>query len=461
MIKCPNCTGELEFKPTDQEVVCKYCGSKFNPKELKEEVKMSGEHEAIGTFEGKTYSCSQCGAQLMTFDETAVTFCSYCGSQAMIESKMMKQNNPDFIIPFAKSKEECIQAYKSKIAGSLFVPNYMKSDVVLEKFRGIYLPYCVYKLENHGSVSNKGSKYSHRVGDYQYYNDYKITCDVDATYDGISYDLISKFYDKFSNAIPFDFKKKEDFNPNYLVGFYADTMDVDSKVYESDARGVAQADAARRLLRNREFSRYGCSSPVVGLDITEKKIGMFPVYFLAVRNKDNKTINYAVVNGQTGKVVADLPISFGKYIIGSLILSFIVFLLIDTFIVLTPKTVCMFSIVCAIISLMISSIQAGKLNTKLNHTDDAGFMSLKDNQNLINSMKKVGIFKYLYKEMIAIVIPVLTLMLNFVQDTYYYGATFISLGLVILSFRDLVKEHNMLVSNKLPQLEKRGGDENE
>ena len=51
--------------------------------------------------------------------------------------------------------------------------------------------------------------------------------------------------------------------------------------------------------------------------------------------------------------------------------------------------------------------------------------------------------------------------MNFVNDAYYYGAAIISLALVLLSFSDLVKEHNILVTNKLPQLEKRGGDESE
>lgn len=51
--------------------------------------------------------------------------------------------------------------------------------------------------------------------------------------------------------------------------------------------------------------------------------------------------------------------------------------------------------------------------------------------------------------------------MNFVADAYYYGASSIIFLLVILSFYDLVKEHNLLVSNKLPQLEKRGGSENE
>ena len=65
------------------------------------------------------------------------------------------------------------------------------------------------------------------------------------------------------------------------------------------------------------------------------------------------------------------------------------------------------------------------------------------------------------KDLISIIIPLFALICNFVNDAYYYGAALIALVLVILSFRDLVKEHNLLSSNKLPQLEKRGGDESE
>ena len=48
--------------------------------------------------------------------------------------------------------------------------------------------------------------------------------------------------------------------------------------------------------------------------------------------------------------------------------------------------------------------------------------------------------------------------MQLVEDKYYYGASILSLLLVVLSFYDLVKEHNLMVSNKLPQLETRGGD---
>ena len=84
-------------------------------------------------------------------------------------------------------------------------------------------------------------------------------------------------------------------------------------------------------------------------------------------------------------------------------------------------------------------------------------MSKQENKKV----KGKGVFKYIYKELIAILIPFLALLCNFVNDAYYYTASLIALGLVIISFKDLVKEHNLLVSNKLPQLEKRGGDESE
>ena len=456
MIKCPGCGGEVEFKPGQKKVVCKYCGTKFDPEEKVSDVKTAKENN--DTFSGKTYSCTQCGATLMTFDETAVTFCSYCGSQAMIEEKMMKQNNPDFIIPFEKTKEECIAEYKSKVNKALFAPKYMKEDTTIQKFRGIYMPYCVYKVGYNGKTTNKGSKYSHRSGDYIYYDDYTVTADVNTSYDGISFDLVSKFYDKFSTSIPYNYKLRKDFNANYLTGFYADTKDVDESVYDSEACEVAKGDANSKLRKVGGFSKYGCSNPQVPLGVIDKKTGMFPVYFLAIRDKSEKNIHYAVVNGQTGKIALDLPIDFKKYIFGSLILAVIIWLLITfTGIVLTPKKVALFSILAGVISLIISAAQASSLKNRELHTDDKGYMSKQEDKK----KKATGTFKYLYKEIISIIIPLFALICNFVNDAYYYGAALIALVLVILSFRDLVKEHNLLSSNKLPQLEKRGGDESE
>ena len=462
MIKCPNCTGELDFDVKDQIVKCTYCGSEFNPKkaELKlktaKEIKQDKKEDKEDKYEGKGYSCTQCGATLMTFDETAITFCSYCGSQAMIEEKMIQIDKPEYIIPFQKTKEECINAYKSKVSKSLFAPSYLKNSTTHDKFRGIFMPYIIYKLDKDGNCTFKGSKYSHRSGDYQIYDDYTINANVNASYKGISYDLLSKYYDKYSNAIPFNYKKAEEFNPNYMVSFYADAGDVSQNTYDNDVTNIVTKDTTRFLTKYKEFRKYGCSNPQARLNVSERKIGMFPVYFLAVRDKKDK-IYYAVVNGQTGKVAADIPVSFSKYIIGSIILSLIIFLLINNFLILTPMKVTIFSIIAAIISTIITIKQSSNINAQQNHSNDLGYMSIKENTE--KKKIKIGTFKYIYKEIIAIAIPIIIAFIHPVSDVYYYVGDLISLALVVLSFKDLINEHNLLVSNKLPQLEKRGGDE--
>lgn len=455
MIKCPNCAAELAFDAGSQMVKCPYCKSEFNPNELNEKVSKS--EESNDTYEGKSYLCSQCGAKLLTFDETAITFCSYCGSQAMIESKMIKQNSPDYIIPFKKTREECINAYKKMVSKSLFAPKYMKSDITLSKFRGIYMPYVIYTLSHKGDCINKGRKYSHRSGDYVYYDLYEISSNVDAEYDGLSYDLISNFYDKYSLAIPFNFKESEKFNPNYLSGFYADTMDVENYVYNQDAEVLVQKDSTSKMRKNHEFSRYGCSSPKVKLQVSDKKTGMCPLYFLAIRSKNNEYIHYAIVNGQTGKCVADMPIDFKKYFLASLIITLPIFILINSFTLFLPKTICVFAIISAIISIIISMVQLNQIDKNQNHKDDIGYK----NAGLKIEKSKIKSFKYIYKQILGIIIGIITLLVNFVNDIYYYGSCIIILSLIIISFYGLVQEHNLVVSSKIPQLNKRGGDENE
>ncbi len=464
MIKCPNCGGELKFSPKDKVVKCEYCSSEFDPKELKKDAKVAKENEkqVDSTTKATVYRCTECGAELLTFDETAITFCSYCGSQAMLEGKMTEINNPDFIIPFKITKEECIEAYKKKISKAIFAPKYMKDDIVVEKFRGIYMPYCVYKLSFHDDAVNTGHKYTHSKGNYDYYDNYKLTGRVDIDYQGISYDLVSKLYDKYTDGLPYDFTQAEEFNNNYLIGYYADVKDVENNIYDGLVTAIVKSDSAKKLANDKTFSKYGCS-PKIEPVVTERKIGMFPVYFLAIRDKNKNYIHYAVVNGQTGKVATDIPFDFKKYIFGSLVVAALIFLIINQGLILLPSGIVVFSIISLVVSYIISSSQLNKISLVEKHYDDLGFVSVnniskaKKNKAKMPFMDKIK--KYLYKQIIGIVLGAIILMIKPVNDIYYYGVAIINFVLAIWSFYDIIKERNLLVSNKLPQLENRGGDE--
>ena len=132
MNKCPAFGGELIYLPEVGKVYCEYCRSYFEPGGFVTKERYASERK---TTEGKIYACHECGASLLTFDETAVTFCSYCGSQSMIEHKMVKINNPDYIIPFKVTKEECIEKslflkLKGSILASLLHTRLLKTRTI-------------------------------------------------------------------------------------------------------------------------------------------------------------------------------------------------------------------------------------------------------------------------------------------------------------------------------------------
>jgi len=457
MIKCPNCSAELKFSAKSQKVTCEYCGSTFNPKELKAEVKKSKKIKEVTQdgYEGKSFLCSQCGAKLMTFDDTAVTFCSYCGSQAMIEEELMVKINPELLIPFKVTKEQAVESYKKKVKGFIFSPKYLTEANILDKFRGIYMPYGIYKVGAHKEVSNKGSVYYKTLGDYRYYHDYKVDAHVDCEYDGIPYDLVSKYYDVYSEAVRHNLNEAVEFNPNYLSGFYVDTIDVDSNTYYKDAISEVQGQANYTLAKENIFAKHGCSNPTVPLDILGVRKALLPVYFLSFRDKDNKHIRYAVVNGQTGKVTFENPVSIPKFIVFSLILSIFVFILLEIITYALPPRVTLFFIaVMSIITGILANSKLNKLHRQENFLEDKG---------ISKGAKKVGMpfhkkIKYLIKQLISIGVCGLGFLIYTIEDFFYYGLSIIGFIIMVLTFIDLLKIHNELTRRKIPQLEKRGGE---
>lgn len=468
MSKCPHCGTKFKFEAENQFIHCEYCGLDFNQSELSNDEKIVKTNKNI--IEGKSYSCSQCGTTLLSFDATAVTFCSYCGSQNIVEDKIVKQTAPDYIIPFSKTKDKCIKNYRKQLASFLFAPSYMKDDTLIEKIRGIYIPYGIYKIEYKGECVNRGELCTLSTSYYRYYDDYAIYTDIDASYNGISFDLLSKFYDEYSHAIPFNYKEAVEFNPSYLTGFCADGIDVDSDVYNSDAAKIGTYDSTRFLKKDKIFKKYNCKNPRAKFDVADKKVGMFPVYFLATKSNDGNHLYYAVINGQTGKVAADIPISFPKYIILSFILAIPIFFLLNIGSIIMPKDISIFAIIMSIASLIIYISQISMCNQRDSKSTDKGYSSKFINTNNENDdknrqNKKTAKFKsdqnQNLKYIIAITLPLATILLDPVDNLFYYVTSSISLLLVILSFNSIIKIHNKLVSRPIPQLEKRDGDESE
>ena len=521
MYACPTCGAGLIFDPKTQKLLCPSCRNQYDPeniekmrldkaKEIENETELKDEYQAI------SYKCSHCGAELITTDETITTFCSFCRTGSMLDRRIIKKKRPDFIIPFKITKEECEEIYIKKIKKSIFAPKEMIEEQEVKKIRGIYMPYWIYTFEKHSNDVSTGKKYSHRSGDYVYYDDYSLTTNVDAECYGMTHDATSNFSDRLSESIaPYSIKESKEFSPAYFSGYYADNEDVKELTYLDENEKIAKNELSKILGKEKEYHKYN-ARPNINMDEKNAKLALFPVYFLATKNKRNDRISYAVINGQTGKIAADIPIDFKKFAIFSIILTLIIFVLLNMFLSLSMPKLVIASILFNIGSLSILINQNKKIDKIENQTDDRGVQSkkLEDKSNGTQNKSNTVLFphfgltvflvfillfitlfvyvelkeylflvKYIWSILILIIYlifiikdykrnknydkPILGLLITLMvfiiepaSDLYYYIAAFISISLTIGSFYNIIQKINILTTRKLPQLEKRGGDEN-
>lgn len=374
MFACKNCGGNVKFDIKSGQLACEYCHSLFDPYAYEDK---TSDAEVQKDFDATIFTCPQCGGEILSTDDTAAGFCSFCGASTVLYSRMQKEHKPAYIIPFAKTKDDCKQAYMSLMKKAIFAPKELKDPKFIDGFRGIYMPYWTYYVTQKAPISLP-AKRSHRSGDYIITDHYRLEGNLDAYYKGLSYDASSSFDDSISEKLaPYDVKNMKRFTPAFLSGFYADTADLPSTVYSSDAMDAACTNTVSEISKEPAFtglsvdSDSAALSPLsLGTTVKETDYSMFPVWFLSYRNKDR--VAYATVNGQTGKVVADLPISVGKFLLGSLIAAIPVYILLCLLTVLTPGMTLTIVGVLAIIANICYSQELTMIAVKEAGTEDKG-----------------------------------------------------------------------------------------
>ncbi|MDE6627693.1 MAG: hypothetical protein K2K56_15195 [Lachnospiraceae bacterium] len=464
MYECPNCGGNLKFDIPSQQLACAYCNAEFDPYSISKEK----DAEEDNSYEVTVFTCPQCGGEIYSMDNTAAGFCSFCGASTILDSRLKRQQSPGFIIPFKKTKTDCKKAYAKTMKYAIFAPKELKDEKHIDSFRGIYMPYWIFDLKQQGDIVMHGKKEKRR-GDYIIISHYNLHAYLDAYYKGLSYDASSSFADNISERIaPFDVKKLRKFVPSYLSGFYADTSDVESRVYKEDAIDTAVRGTKGFVKKRSEMKPYELEDDdralksIFGTETEGVDAAMFPVWFLSYRNKDR--VAYATVNGQTGKVVADLPVDIKKYMTGSLLLAIPIFFLLNMIFTVKPTslliTVSIISFICIILHL----IEMNEIKVKENYEDDKGALEAlrRNHGNRTNrageTKGKKGIPGSLWS-VLAIVLSVLIIIVNPVSDLYYYGGAILSLGAVFLTLLDLIKKYNVLATRRLPQFDYQGGDD--
>ncbi len=377
MYKCKSCGGDLVLNIAGQELKCPFCDSVYPVSEFED----AKEIKQQDTYETTIYTCSQCGAEIMTTDSTAVTFCSYCGTEANLEGRLSQEKRPKFIIPFKQTKEQCKGIYSAHVKRQPYAPKEFLSPEFLENFRGIYIPYWELDVVFSRNPELKVVE-TYTSGSYDYTNEYKVHPNIVNTVIPVPQDASASFDDEISSQIaPFKKEDMEDFNPAYLAGFFADTADVDADIYSEQAMAMAQNHVIRNV--EAEF-RPGAKvdipadlnkrNELFGSSIKGSHLNLFPVWFLTWRKNDR--LAYGVINGETGRISAEIPIDIGKFLITSGIIAVILFVIsCIASVLILPATVLMISCLASLTVHYFYRMELVSIADRESHANDLGALS--------------------------------------------------------------------------------------
>jgi len=329
--KCPNCGGAIEFDSGAQKMVCPYCDTEFEVETLAsyDEVlnseqadDMEWETEAGSEWEDgeadglREYVCKSCGGVIVGDENTGATSCPYCDNPVVMMGQFAGALKPDCVIPFKLDKNAAIAALKKHYGGKKLLPKVFSSQNHIEEVKGIYVPFWLFDADADAQIRYKASKvrtWSDSRYNYTETSFFSVVRGGQIGFERVPVDGSSKIDDTLMESLePYNFKDAVDFRTAYLAGYLADKYDVDAEASIDRANERIKRsteDAFRKTVTG--YTTVNAENTNVQLRNGKAKYALYPVWILnTIWNGQKYTF---AMNGQTGKLVGDLPMDKGAY----------------------------------------------------------------------------------------------------------------------------------------------------
>jgi len=323
--ECPSCGGSFEFNPSTSNLKCPYCD--FEAQIADPETEQAGVMELdfsaatdVKNFdwgaEKKSVVCGSCGAEAIYDALEVANVCPYCDSNQLMEASAEGALSPNGVVTFEITKQQAADNFKKWIKGKWFTPRAAKEKAKPDGFKGVYLPHWTFDTQT-------ASRYTAEYGIDRFVKDsqgnQKKVTDWFST-SGFHQKFVddhvvlasTRHQENILSAIrPFKTEKAKPYLPQYLSGFSAERYsvgleqgwtqaqkeidDILRKEITAKIKTKHNADQVRKLKVSATYS-----------DVKFKYL-MLPIWLSSFKF-NSKLYNFAV-NGQTGKVGGQAPIS--------------------------------------------------------------------------------------------------------------------------------------------------------
>ncbi len=334
-IKCPNCGGGLQFDPAAQDYRCEYCLSRFSQEELErlapdtESDGGDGTHPAPGGEDGAgtdtpeengqavVYTCPSCGAEIVTDDTTAASFCFYCHNPVILQGRLEGRYHPDYVIPFAIDRQRATEIFMGWLRKKRYVPSDFAGPEQIEKMTGVYFPYWLYSCKVDGSLAAEGLRIKMwQTGNIQYTETQKFDVSRKGTMgiDHVTRNALKKADRRLAEGVmPFETKDIKPFSMGYLTGFFAEKRDMEQEVFSLEVEKEVRDFAAASLKGSvGDYNSLNVRSQNTAVREPKWEYALLPVWTLTYKERKTGKIYYFACNGQSGKVCGQLPVDSRK-----------------------------------------------------------------------------------------------------------------------------------------------------
>lgn len=351
---CPECGGDAEWSASKKALACPFCGTILPWSDGVDPLGAAVvEHDLQSALaavpdtsrglkeEKKSVKCESCHA-ISVFDPTrAAQRCDFCGSPAIVPV----ENLPDLItpesllpavIPNSQVRDQLREWYRSR----WWAPNKLKRAALTDTLHGIYLPYWTFDAHVDADWTAESGYYYYVTESYRDSDGKTKTRQVRKTRWEPSAGSLSHFFD--DDAVPGTvgvhyslLRKVEPFptltdlkayDPAYVRGWTVERYQIDLR--QASETSKLQMDSVIRQLCAREVpgdTHRNLEVSSIYRGRTFKHI-LVPVW-LASYTYGSKSFQ-VVVNGYTGKMAGEHPLSWVKITLAILAVVLIVLVIV-------------------------------------------------------------------------------------------------------------------------------------
>lgn len=328
---CAQCGAKLEFSPGTTVLKCPYCGHETPIENDAPSVQELDIHQFLDKANLDTalehdqaVHCNNCAAEFTLGANQEASKCPFCGSNVVVPASPQNRIVPNGVLPFVISDKQAREKYKSWVTSRFWAPNDLKRLALAHHgLTGVYIPYWTYDTETTTQYSGMRGEHYYETETYEDSNGNTQTRQVRRTAWYPASGVVDVPFDDVlvlgSTHLPQMYAQAMDswvldnvvgYKPDYLSGFQAMRYDLDLATCWGTAMDMMQPTIDQTIRADIGGDEQQIHSKSTQYDEVTFKHLLLPIWSGAYMYR-GKSWRF-LVNGQTGEVRGEAPVSVWK-----------------------------------------------------------------------------------------------------------------------------------------------------